>query len=303
MSSHRVLLLEGPLRLSIDTGRLVLQSREKPDTFVQPADIAVLVIDHPNITITSAVLKSLAAENCVVLISNDRHLPLAASIPLSAPTRAGRRLRQQLALEASPQAGCLWRDLVTRRILTQSRVLRDLGRTGSLYLERLAAKVGPGDKSNHEAQAAKHYWKHLWPSDFRREKQGADDRINSRLNYGYAILRSMVARSLVAAGLQPIIGLGHRGEENPLNLADDFMEPYRFVVEQHVTEILQAAPDAPFDANGRKEVAKCVTRDVVLAGQIYRLPAAVEESVQSFTRLLEAADAARFVLVLPEALA
>lgn len=303
MSSHRVLLLEGPLRLAIDTGRLVIRPKDGQDVFVQPTDIAVLIIDHPAITITSGVLKALAAANCIVLVTDEKHLPLAETIPFSAPTRAGRRLRQQLALEESPEAARLWRDLVVTRILTQSHVLRDLGRNGSLYLDRLAEKVESGDKSNHEAQAAKHYWKHLWPDGFRREKQGAADGINSRLNYGYAVMRSILARSLVAGGLQPIIGVGHHSEENPFNLADDFMEPYRFVVEQHITEILERAPDAPFDSKARKEVAACAARDVVLNGQIYRLPSAVEETVESFTRLLEATDPSRLRLALPDSMA
>jgi CRISP-associated protein Cas1 len=303
MASHRVLLLEGPLHLAIDTGRLRIQAREGDQTFVLPSDIAVLIVDHPAITITSGVLKALAAASCVVLVTDEKHLPLAEALPFSARTRAGRRLRQQLALEASPAAARLWRDLVVTRILTQARVLHDLGRNGGLYLERLARKIEPGDPSNHEAQAAKHYWKYLWPEGFRREKQGAEDGINARLNYGYSVLRSMLARTLVAAGLHTIIGVGHHGEENSFNLADDFMEPYRFVIEQHVSEIVERAPDLPFDSRARKEVAACVSREVVLNGQVFRLPSAIEETVESFTRFLEAVDPSRLSLAMPESLA
>jgi CRISPR-associated protein Cas1 len=303
MSSHRVLLLEGPLYLAIDTGRLSIKPCDGRETFVLPDDIAVLIVDHPAITITSGALKKLAEANCIVLVTDEKHLPLAETIPFGAPTRAGRRLRQQLALEKSPNAARLWRDFVATRVLTQSTVLRRLGRSGALYLERLAKKVEAGDRSNIEAQAAKHYWKHLFPEGFRREKQGADDGVNSRLNYGYAVLRSLIARALVAAGLQPMIGIGHHSEENPFNLADDFMEPYRFVVEQHVSEILSKDSEAPFNASARKDVAACAAREVLLDGQTFRLPAAIDETVESFTRLLEAADPGRIRLAMPRSLA
>lgn len=302
MSSHRVLLLEGCLHLAIDTGRLVIRSRNCGESYLSPADIAVLVVDHPDITVTSAALRALLAAQCTVVVTDEKHLPLAQATPFSAPSRAGRRLRQQLELESGPRAQLLWRELVVARILSESGVLRSLQRNGALYLERLAKKVAPADTSNHEAQAARHYWKHLLPEGFRRAKQGAEDGVNARLNYGYAVMRSLIARSLVSAGLQPCIGLGHYREDNPFNLADDFMEPYRFVVEQHVMEMLALEPEATFDANARKRVAACVSREVRMAGQVYRLPAAVEETVESFTRLLDNPDRKNHHLVLPEAL-
>lgn len=303
MSSHRILLLEGSRYLAIDTGRLVIRGNDGAESHVLPVDIAVLIIDHPAVTITSSALKALAAAGCVILLTDDKHIPLAETLPLGACTRVVRRLRQQLALEQNETSARLWRDLVVARIESEARVLRVLGRAGALYLERMACKVGLGDASNHEAQAAKHYWKHLWPDGFRRVKQGAEDGFNARLNYGYAIVRSLIARSLVAAGMQPAIGIGHHSEENAFNLADDFVEAYRFVVEQHVAEELDQDPAAPFDAQARVAVAACATRDVRLNGQVFRLPAAVEQTVESFARLLDSAKPDGQSLAVPEALA
>lgn len=302
MSSHRVLLLEGARHLAIDTGRLVIRSQEG-EACVLPTDVAVLVIDHPAVTVTAAALKVLASAGCVILITDDKHLPLAETLPIGARGRTGRRLRQQLVLEQSPISARLWRDIVFARIRGEAAVLRSMSRNGALYLERLADKVGNGDVSNHEAQAARHYWKHLWPDGFRRTKQGADDGINARLNYGYAILRSLIARALVAAGLIPAVGIAHHSEENPFNLADDFIEPYRFLVEQHVAESLEAQPDAEFDARARVAVAACVTREVKLDAQVFRVPAAVERTVESFVQVLESSRPASLTLAVPECLA
>jgi len=302
MSAHRILLLEGQRHLAIDTGRLVIRNQDD-QTFVLPTDIAVLVVDHPAVSITAAAMKALAAAGCVILITDDRHLPLAETLPVGVRGRTGRRLRQQLILEQSPVGARLWRDIVFARIRSEAAVLRNLGRNGALYLERLADKVVDDDPSNHEAQAARHYWKHLWPEGFRREKQGAEDGVNARLNYGYAVLRSLIARALVAVGLVPVVGIGHHSEENPFNLADDFIEPYRFLVEQHVAECLAAQPDAQFDAKARAEVAACVTRELKLNGQVFRVPAAVERTVESFVQVLEAGRPDKVKLAVPECLA
>lgn len=302
MSAHRVLLLEGARHLAIDIGRLVVRDQEGA-VHVLPSDIAVVVLDHPAVTITAAAIKSLAAAGCVILVTDDRHLPLAETLPVGSRGRTGRRLRQQLALEQSPVGARLWRNIILARIHSEATVLRTLGRNGALYLERLAGKVSDGDLTNQEAQAARHYWKHLWSEGFRREKQGAKDGISVRLNYGYAIVRSVIARALVAAGLTPIVGIGHHSEENPFNLADDFIEPYRFLVEQHVAEGLAAAPDAEFDATTRAEIAACVTREVRLDSKVFRVPAAIERTVESFVQVLESSKPEKLTLAVPECLA
>jgi CRISPR-associated protein Cas1 len=147
--------------------------------------------------------------------------------------------------------------------------------------------VEPGDRTHREGQAAKHYWQHLWQDvdpDFRREKQGAEDSTNARLNFGYAVLRSLVARELVAAGLAPELGVGHHSTENPFNLADDFMEPYRFVVERIARP---SSTDGPFNASARVAMSRIVEATVQLGKKEFRLLPAVRESVASYVRVLE----------------
>jgi CRISPR-associated protein Cas1 len=106
-----------------------------------------------------------------------------------------------------------------------------LGKKGTFFLERLANKVQPGDSDQCEGQGARHYWKHLLSEGFRRSKQGATDLLNARLNFGYAVLRSLIARNLACAGLNGCLGVGHCNQQNPFHLADDLIEPYRFLVE------------------------------------------------------------------------
>jgi CRISPR-associated protein Cas1 len=152
-------------------------------------------------------------------------------------------------------------------------------------LLRLASKVRSGDSANVESQGARKYWQELYQvTGRRREKQGANDPVNSRLNFGYTIVRSLVARSLVAAGLQPALGVGHHSTENALNLADDFIEPYRCLVERFVVSHLS---NEPLTSIVKKELAELISEQVKMNGQEYRLPSAIMETVNSYVRILE----------------
>lgn len=283
MSAHRILLVENPAELSIVDGRLRLRRENMDDVFVPPGDIAVLVLHHPVIRLSVHVLRALAQAGGMLLVTDERHYPAGMLWPWTGNSVFTRRLRQQIALDAGEQKDVLWGQLVQGRIATQALNLRYFSCNGALRLERLCNKVRPGDPDNLEAQATRHYWRYFLPQGIRREKQGSVEPFNTRLNFGFAVLRSLVAREIAAAGLNPALGLGHHNLENPFNLADDLMEPYRFVVERHV---MTQDIALPFNGAARATLLEFIAAEVELAGRTFRLPAAVAETVASFTRIL-----------------
>lgn len=283
MSDHRILLIENPASLTVDLGRLRIRRDGFDDSFVSPRDIAVLCLHHHTIQISVQALRALAEAGAGVMVTDEIHHPCAWLLPQVGNGDLVRRLRQQITLDNSHVKGHLWQAIVQARLNTQAANLRVLNRKGALRLERLAKEVQPADKTKCEGQGAKHYWAYLFDDTFRREKQSAEDAINARLNFGYAVLRSMVARSLVMAGLNPALGLGHSNMENPFNLADDFIEPYRFVVERHVA----LGSLGEFDGAARKRMLEFVKQEIKLNGAGYRLPAAINESIASFVRMLD----------------
>ena len=287
MSEHRILLIENPASLSVDLGRLRIRREGFDDSLVLPRDIAVLCLHHHTIQVSVQALRALAEAGASVMVTDEFHHPCAWLLPQVGNGDLVRRLRQQMVLDGSSQKGVLWQALVQARLSTQAANLRALNRKGALRLERLVDEVQPADKTKCEGQGAKHYWAYLFDEDFTREKQGADDAINARLNFGYAVLRSMVARSLVLSGLNPALGLGHCNMENPFNLADDFIEPYRFVVERHVAKIQLEDLDGDFNSAARKAMLGFVEQEIKLNGAGYRLPSAINESVASYVRVLD----------------
>jgi CRISPR-associated protein Cas1 len=283
LSADRILLIENPADLHIDIGRLRIRREGMDDVFVAPGDIAILVLHHHTITLSVNALRVLGGAGATVMVTDDTHMPAALMLPTAANRAASSRLRRQIGHLGTPIPDALWQALVKARLMTQSATLRALELKGALRLERMVAEVEPGDRTHREGQAARHYWQYLF-EDFKRTKEGASDGVNARLNYGYAVLRSLVARELVAAGLSCELGLGHKSTENPFNLADDFMEPYRYTVERHIRQL---DSDAPLDSVAKKDVVKFVESEVSLGKQRYRLLPAVRETIASYVRILE----------------
>lgn len=291
MSEQRVLVIENPARLCIDSGRLKVERDGFAHVHIAPRDIAVLCLEHHTISMSVAVLRILAEAGCAVLVADASHLPCAMLHPFAATGLNAGRLRQQIALDSSELRPELWRQLITAKLSTQAAALRELGRNGALRLERLAAQVLPGDKSNTEGQGAKHYWNNLFPDPFRRNKEGAVDPLNVRLNYGYAVLRAMIARALAASGLNVALGLGHSNAGNAFNLADDFIEPYRFLVDVHLAADANTWSGASeFNSHAKQCLLGFIKQSVRMAGQDMRLHAAIETSVASFVRILDGKD-------------
>ncbi len=285
MSADRILLIENPARLSIDHGRLKIARDGEDDVFAAPADIAVLCLHHHTVSITTQALKSLASVGATVLVTDDKHYPCAIMLPLAGNMAAPQRLHEQILLIGKSSVGDLWAQIVRSRLATQARNLRHFELNGALRLERLMEEVKPADVSNAEAQGARHYWKHFFGPEFSREKEGAEEGLNARLNYGFAVLRALVARQLAMSGLNPALGLGHRRQDNPFNLADDFTEPFRYLVERHVRTMEDVTGE--LTSTTKATLLRFMEQEVEMNSQNYRLGSAVAEVIASYCRVLE----------------
>ena len=129
-----------------------------------------------------------------------------------------------------------------QKIANQAAILESRG----IVAKNMRAWVGEvrsGDIDNMEARAAAYYWSSIFPhlDSFRRDRDG--DPPNNLLNYGYAVLRAVVARSLAISGLLPTLGIYHHNRYNAYCLADDVMEPYRPYVDGLVCEIMESGKD------------------------------------------------------------
>ncbi len=201
-------------------------------------DIGIVILDNKQITITHGVLEFLLENNCAVITCDSHHLPVGLFLPLHGNTIQNERFRQQLDATL-PLKKQLWQQTIQAKIHNQAAVLQYV--TGSEHgnMNAWGNAVRSGDPENVEARAAVYYWKTVFPEipDFIRGQFGEDP--NGLLNYGYAILRAIIARALVGSGLLPTLGIHHHNRYNAYCLADDIMEPYRPYVDKVVIDIFR----------------------------------------------------------------
>lgn len=205
-------------------------------------DIGVVVLDNKRITITSGAIEQLLANNCAVITCDSKSMPTGLMLPLSCNTLQSERFRDQISASL-PLRKQLWAQTVKQKIRNQQWVLSHYTTVESNCMRVMANEVRSGDTDNVEGRAAAYYWRHLFPDipDFVRGREGVPP--NNLLNYGYAILRAVVARSLVGSGLLPTLGIHHHNRYNAYCLADDIMEPYRPYVDELVLQIMREVDD------------------------------------------------------------
>lgn len=237
----RTVVIQQRMYVSTRDEQLVLENRQTGEIASIPIeDIGYLELESTQCTISTAALSRLARECVAVTVCNEQFIPTALCLPLEGNTLHAERLRVQMHCSL-PSQKRIWQAVVRQKIQNQGAVLRAFGHS-STTLDRYAEQVYTADRTNREAAAAKVYWQTmLKPYGVGRDPEG--EYPNNILNYGYAVLRSTVARSLVRAGLHPSLGIHHSNRYNAYALADDMMEPYRPFVDAHVLRYCAAQPE------------------------------------------------------------
>lgn len=229
----RTLYFGNPTYLRIDKSQLVVDLKSEDEIRTFPVeDIGMIVLDHPRITITHGVMRAVQANKGIIVSCDESHLPHSIFLPLHGHSIQTKRQAHQLNC-SEPLRKQLWQQTIQAKVRNQKSVLVDLD-INVKRLEVLEKRVQSGDATNVEGQAAAFYWRHYMP-ETNREQFG--DPPNNYLNYGYSILRSIVARALVSSGLLPSVGIHHSNQYNPFCLADDVMEPYRPFVDRLVLDV------------------------------------------------------------------
>lgn len=276
----RTLYFGNPAYLSVKLAQLEIRlpEVEKSDSLsesfkssavkrVPIEDIGVIVLDNKQITVTQSALVELLENNVAIITCDNHRMPTGLMLPLAGNTTQSERFRHQI--DASlPLKKQLWQQTIQSKILNQSRVLLRQRGLECGNMEAWAKQVKSGDGDNLEARAAAFYWQNLFGSikGFNRDREGIPP--NNLLNYGYAILRAVVARSLVGSGLLPTLGIHHHNRYNAYCLADDIMEPYRPYVDKLVADIVDSGSDtSKLTTEIKSKLLSIPVLDVVINGR------------------------------------
>ncbi len=284
----RTLCFSHPAYLSLRNGQLVVKLEKHDDEPEKQAtipieDIGVVVLDHRQITLTHGVMAALLDNNAAVVTCDNSHMPVGLMLPLEGHTVQQERFQDQLG-SSLPLRKQLWQQTVQQKILNQAALLRELHDTETGNMRQWAKEVLSGDSTNLEGRAAAFYWSRMFPSipNFTRSRDGVYP--NALLNYGYAILRAVIARALVGSGLLPTLGIHHHNRYNAYCLADDIMEPYRPYVDRLVVETMAVCSDVEVTTAIKSRLLTIPTLEVRIAGQRSPLMVAASQTTASLAR-------------------
>ena len=294
----RTLCFTNPAYISLKNEQLVIKMPQDSEqqsaisrqcsekvTTIPIEDIGVVVIDNRQITITSGVMDALLANNCALITCDGKSLPVGLMLPLCGNTTQSERFRYQI--EATlPLKKQLWQQTVQAKINNQAEVLSKCTDAETACMKVWSKEVKSGDGDNLEGRAAAYYWKKLFGhiTDFNRDREGVPP--NNLLNYGYAILRAVVARALVSSGMLPTLGIHHHNRYNAYCLADDIMEPYRPYVDELVFNLVKerGLPEDGLTREWKAELLKIPVLDVVISEKRSPLMIAVSQTTASLYR-------------------
>ncbi len=239
-------------RLQVETRCLSVEVAGRDTVRIPLEEVGVLLMGNPAIALTQPVLAELAAQGAAVVVTGEKHIPHAMLLPLGVPATQAEVFIAQ-AEATLPMRKKAWQQVVQAKLTGQAAALKAQGKLAT-PIEALIPQVRSGDPDNIEARGARVYWQNLFDEPgFRRDQEGGG--ANAMLNYGYAVLRAIVARAVCASGLHPALGIHHHNRYDNFCLASDLMEPFRPLVDKTVCDLVRQRDDERAELNREERQA------------------------------------------------
>jgi CRISP-associated protein Cas1 len=288
----RSVIVSQPAKLKRENFALLVEQEQSAR--VPFEDIAVIVLNNREITLTHPVLSACAEYGIGLFATGDNHQPSGVFLPFQSHSRATRMLRLQLDLD-KPTGKRAWTAIVQAKINNQALCMKILNAGDHERLESMSRRVKSGDTGNMEAQAAAYYFPQVMGRSFHRSQEVW---ANAALDYGYAVMRGACARALVAHGMLPTLGLFHSSEQNAFNLADDLIEPYRAVVDLHVATNRKTDESVDLSPADKVALVALLNIDVAMPRGVMSVLSSIEQAAESLARLYDGGS--ELVLEMPK---
>lgn len=281
--SWRSLIISRPSKISLKNNQLRISQEEVWNVPLE--DVSALVLESQQILITEGLLSKLCDNNTIVYICDSKHIPNGYLLPYFQHSRQLRVIKDQLTL-SEPFKKRIWQKIIKQKVINQSYVLKCIGNNlGEEKLLKMSEKIDSGDTKNVEGQAARLYFEYLFQKGFNRN---LDSIYNTCLDYGYAILRGAIARTIAQYGYIPSLGIHHKSELNNYNLADDFIEPFRPLIDLWVVQ--NVGKNDEFDVKARINLVDLLNYDVIISQKRQSTLNAITVMISSFTTSIQAKD-------------
>lgn len=272
--AYRNIFISNEAKLRLRNKQLIVDNGEELSFPIE--DIRSIVIDNAYTTLSAKLISKLSEDGVCVIVCDDRHTPSAVMMPIGVYCRVNKRVTLQFE-QSKPKLKRIWQEIVKAKINNQARCLELNSVPKSEELYSMAKAVASGDSTNREGYAARVYFRSMFGNDFTRDDE---NRINAALNYGYAVFRSYISKTLVAYGLEPSIGIHHKNQLNAFNLADDIIEPFRPIVDNYVLKNYREWGEGFLTAQ-KADIVLLLNCAVTVDGKRHSAANAAELTVQS----------------------
>lgn len=275
---YKNIMISNHVNLSIKNRQLVIDTGE--EVLIPLEDLNSILIESMSVKLSAYFIQKVSEYGIILYVCDEKHIPSSVILPLGRHSRHFKMLKKQININ-KPLQKRIWQQIVVQKIYNQGKCLEILKKCGHEELYKMCKMVQSGDKTNIEAKAAAFYFKRLFGNDFSR---GDDCMVNSALNYGYAIIRGMIARSIICYGFEPSIGLFHHSELNNYNLADDFIETFRPVVDLFVcNNYANYSYGSGLSSDDKKKIYSLISSDMSVNGEIHSLSNSIDKLSMSFS--------------------
>ena len=260
---------------------LVVRSRDATKR-IHLSEISVLILESTAISLTAYLLCELSKRKIDIIFCDEKRVPYGMLMPLYGSHNTSLKYRNQMKWDEDVK-DVVWAEIIKAKINGQRCVLDDEKEDERLLLEKYITEVQPGDVTNREGHAAKVFFNALYGMSFTRSEE---NNTNSALNYGYAVLLSVVAREIVINGYCTQIGLFHDNVFNGLNLASDLMEPFRPFIDRTVKEM----DLENFTHEEKMQIVRTLNSKVAIEGKTHYMLNAIRIYVKSVLYAIDKAD-------------
>lgn len=227
--SFRTVVVTEQAKLSYKNRFLVVK-KGLEEKFIHMSEIDTIIVDSISVSISTYLLKELADNKINIIFCDEKHNPFGELGLFYSRHNSSKKIIFQTKWTKSAK-NQLWSSIVKNKILNQALVLQKIGNTNYNMLMEYIDEVVDDDKTNREGHASKVYFNSLFGKKFVRN---SSDDINAALNYGYAVLLSTVNKEIINNGYITQLGIHHKNEYNPYNLACDLMEVFRPIIDSYV---------------------------------------------------------------------
>ena len=279
--NFRVVYITNPCSLNFKNNSLLVKN-EQGETLVPLNDISTILIDNLQTNISSFLLSKLSDNKIVLIVVDEKHLPCGVLLPFNGKVRMMEAYKYQMSLDSN-YIGNLWVKIVSNKINNQAAVLEYANQLGFIKLKNYTQNIILHDETNIEGTTASIYWKLLFSNSLDYYTRNCNNIRNDALNYGYAILRSIIANSLTCKGFILHQGIHHCNQLNQFNLADDIIEPFRALVDIEVYRMFEeeGIEDIVLSKDIKKRLLSIVDSIVVINGEKFNLLSAIDKYTNS----------------------